>query len=393
MDLIYLYIGGSRKKTSVQQKVVCQIHQLNNNGISAKGFFYSNDITTEEKLDEFITLKPLPIYSKKYRFFNSRFKSSFDADYIFNELKKTKFDILFVRYGLTSFKMFKLLLYFSSKAILYIPSNIISEPFHEKKANKYYSLFSWLLKWIDYFIFSYLLNYYLYFFILPKLKATVAFTPEFATIIQKKSFNRATVIYNRDGADLLSIKPRNYTPSLDTFKLVFLKGSAVQQPWAGLERLIKSIAARPDLNFELYITGKVVDDEFSNFSFVKLTGRLTEDELENLINTVDIGVSNLSNYMIGFNETTNLKSRDYFARGLPFIQANTMPDVEGTRAAKYYLNIENSNSLIDMDQVKQFILNIRSDQDHVTEMRKFSEERLDWKHTVKELAESIRSTN
>ena len=59
MDLIYLYIGGSRKKTSVQQKVVCQIHQLNKNGISAKGFFYSNEIITEEKLDEFITLKPL----------------------------------------------------------------------------------------------------------------------------------------------------------------------------------------------------------------------------------------------------------------------------------------------------------------------------------------------
>lgn len=393
MDLIYVYVGGSRKRTSVQQKVVCQIHQLNNNGISARGFFYSNDITADEKLDEFITLKPLPAYTKKHRFFHSRFKSSFDADYIFNDLKKINFDLLFVRYGLTSFKMFSLLSYFSSKAILYIPSNIISEPFQEKKANKYHSLFSWAIKWIDYFIFTYLLNHYLYFFVLPKIKATVAFTPEFAKIIRKKSLNRATVIYNRDGADILSIKPRNFVPSADAFKLVFLKGSAVQQPWAGLERLIKSIAARPDLKFELYITGKVVDDEFGSYSFVKLTGRLMDEELENLIDTVDVGVSNLANYMIGFSETTNLKSRDYFARGLPFIQANTMPDVEGTIAAKYYLNIENSDAVIDMDKVVQFILKMRQDKDHVREMRKFAEERLDWKYTVKELSESIKSLN
>ena len=39
------------------------------------------------------------------------------------------------------------------------------------------------------------------------------------------------------------------------------------------------------------------------------------------------------------------------------------------------------------DKVKNFILNIRSDKNHVMEMRKFAEERLDWKHTVKELAE------
>lgn len=393
MDLIYLYIGGSRKKTSVQQKVVCQIHQLNKNGISAKGFFYSKEIIYEEKLDEFITLKPLPAYKKKHRFFHSRIKSAFEANYIFNELKAINFNTLYVRYGLTSLNMFRLLSYFSSKTILYIPSNIISEPFQEKKANKYHSVFSWMIKWIDYFIFSYILNYYLYLFVIPKLKATVAFTPEFASIIKRKSLNRAKVIYNRDGADILSIKPRNYVLSHDTYKLIFLKGSSVQQPWAGLDRLAKSIAARPDLKIELYITGKVFDDEFCNYPFVKLTGRLTEEELENLISTVDIGVSNLANYLIGFNETTNLKSRDYYARGLPFIQANTMPDVEGCSASKYYLNIENSNSLIDMDKVKNFILNIRLDKNHVTEMRRFAEEWLDWKHTVKELAESIKSIN
>jgi hypothetical protein len=297
-----------------------------------------------------------------------------------------------VRYGSPTLSMFKLLKFFGKKTLLYIPSNIISEPFQEAKHDKFNSLASWALKWIDYFIFSYLFNYYLYLFVLPKLSA-VAFTPEFANMIKKKSLNRATVIYNRDGVDTKAVTPRTYNPSDGAYKLIFLKGSAVQQPWAGLERLVKSIAARPDLKFELYITGRVLNEEDFNYPFVKLTGRLPDEDLEDLINTMDIGVSNLANYMIGFNETTNMKSRDYYARALPFIQSNTMPDVNGTKAEKYYLLVENNDSLINMDRVQNFIQEMKSDMSHITEMSRFAEEQLDWNITVKDLVKSIKELN
>jgi glycosyltransferase involved in cell wall biosynthesis len=393
MDIVYLYIGGSAKQTSVQKKVVCQIHEMNKNGVSARGFFYSNEVKQEEKLDEYISLKPIPTYTKQHRFFHKRHKSAFDAAYIFNDLKKHKFDYLFVRYGSPTLSMFKLLKFFGKKTLLYIPSNIISEPYQEAKHDKFNSVASWVLKWIDYFVFSYLFNYYLYLFVLPKLKSAVAFTPEFANMIKKKSLNRATVIYNRDGVDTKAVTPRTYTPSDGAYKLIFLKGSAVQQPWAGLERLVKSIAACPDLKFELYITGRVLNEEDFNYPFVKLTGRLSDEDLEKLINSMDIGVSNLANYMIGFNETTNMKSRDYFARSLPFVQSNTMPDVIGTKAEKYYLLVENNSSLIDMDKVANFIKDMKSDANHIKEMSSFAQEKLDWNITVKELVKSIKELN
>lgn len=389
MNLIYVYIGGSRRETSVQQKVVCQIRELNKSGINTRGFFYSNDVLVEEELDEYITLKPLPKYSKKHILFESRFKNSFDTKHIHSDLRKYDFDRLFIRFHGSSISMFKMLNCFASKTYLYIPSNIISEPFQERKHNKYYSFLSWLIKWIDYFIFSFVFNYILYLFILPKLKGTVVFTPEFAKMIERKTLYRAKIIYNRDGVDIEKVKLRKYKPSDDVYKLVFLKGSAVQQPWAGLDRLIKSINARPDLKFELYITGKIYDEENFNFPFVKLTGRLTNNELEELIDNVDIGVSNLANYMIGFNETTNLKSRDYFARGLPFIQANTMPDVDEYEIKKYYLYIDNNDSLIDMNKVKDFIDRIRVDSNHPEIMREFAQQKLDWSITVNELAKNL----
>lgn len=393
MSLVYLYIGGSAKQTSVQKKVVCQIHEMNNNGLLARGFFYTSEITKEEELDEYITLKPLPKYNKQHRFFHKRYKAAADVKYIISDLKKNEFDLLFVRFAGPSLSLFKLLRLFADKVLLYIPSNIISEPYQEAKHDKFNSIASWLLKWVDYFVFSYFLNYYLYLFILPKLKSTIAFTPEFANIIKRKSLKRANVIYNRDGVDTASVLPRNYIPDQGAYKLIFLKGSAVQQPWAGLERLVKSIAARPDLKFELYITGKVFNEEDFNFPFVKLTGRLSDEDLEGLINKMDLGVSNLANYMIGFSETTNMKSRDYYARALPFMQSNTMPDVSGTQAEKYFLLVENNDSLIDMDRVTNFILNIRSDENYITEMNRFAKERLDWNVTVKELVQSIKELN
>ena len=169
-----------------------------------------------------------------------------------------------------------------------------------------------------------------------------------------------------------------------------MKGSSMQQPWSGLDRLIKSIEDNGADRFKLYITGNVIDEGIYKKPFVKLTGRLSEEDLQNLVNQVDLGVSNLANYMIKFNETTNLKSRDYFARGLPFVQANSMPDVEGTEGDKYYLQLSNDDSIIPMQDIYEFAHKIRKDSEHTKNMRAFAESTLDWKVTVAELAAELK---
>jgi hypothetical protein len=95
--------------------------------------------------------------------------------------------------------------------------------------------------------------------------------------------------------------------------------------------------------------------------------------------------------MIGFNETTNLKSRDYYARGLPFIQANTMPDIDGTDAQRYYLLLPNNDTDIDVQRVYDFALSMRKDKFHAGKMRFFAEKNLDWKVTVAELGACLKN--
>jgi hypothetical protein len=391
MKLIYIYIGGSKKTTSVQRKVISQIAELNNQGINTIGWFYNESNEIEELINENIILKPLNKLGKSPLFFLGYFRVKHIHQQVLDQISHESFDILFIRHFGNSGLYFKLLNKYAKKTILYMPSNPVSEGFQERKANESNSLISGIFKWFEYFLFIYISHYYLYKVIFPKLKAIVAYTPEFCNILNHKSGNKSRMIYNRDGIDAnrVPIRKLNYV-NKEVYRLIFLKGSAVKQPWAGLDRLIKSIMACKGINFHLYICGNVIDKENYNYDFITLTGTLSGNELDDLIDNVDIGVSNLANYLIGFNETTNMKSREYFARGLPFIQANKMPDIDNYDVKKYYLNIDNNDSLIDMFKVKDFIDRIRKDKYHPIIMREFSQQHLDWNITVRELADSIR---
>jgi hypothetical protein len=389
MTLIYVYIGGS-KASSVQQKVVNQVKEMNAHGMKAIGWFFTQEVEVDTSFGEYIVLKPLKNYSKKYEFFQKNYEEQFHYKQIIEALKDASFDILFIRHGSPGTAYFKMLKQWANKIYLYIPSNSIAENFQERKANKSNSTASWIIGWFQYFWFIWFMHYRLFWFVLPKLKGVVAFTPEFAKMLKLKSLSKAKTIYNRDGADCPNVKVRTFLPmNPKVYSFVFLKGSSMQQPWAGLERLIASIKARPDIPCQLYITGKVYNPEDFQESFIQLTDRLEDDKLAELINGVDVGVSNLANYMIQFNETTNLKSRDYYARGLPFIQANTMPDIEGTKGADYYLNLPNNSQLIDMDKVVSFIEKMRKNHNHPNEMRNYAEENLSWNKTVGELIKNI----
>ena len=66
-----------------------------------------------------------------------------------------------------------------------------------------------------------------------------------------------------------------------------------------------------------------------------------------------------------------------------------MPDVDGTYAQNYYLKLPNDATLIDMELVYDFAIKMRSDKNHIQQMRKFADENLDWRVTVGELSKLL----
>lgn len=392
MKLVYVYLGGSKNESSVQTKIICQINELNNNSIHTTGYFFTPEVDEIYNLTPQVSLIPLKPYFKKHKFFNKYFETKYFYKQINDWLikERNKFDLIFLRHGKSSPTYFNLLKEFSDKILLYIPSNSIMENYREVQYAKKVSFISTLFRWIEFYFCFYFYEVQLWKNYLSKLRGVVVFTEEFGNILKKYSKKNINIIFNRDGVNCNEIPLRNFKGySNKKIKLLFMKGSSLNQPWSGLNRLIESIKLDNKNRFELYITGSVNNKEDYQEDFITLTGRLTNDELIALVNEVDLGVSNLSNYLINFNETTNLKSRDYFARGLPFIQANTMPDVEGTIAKNYYLLLPNDNSILNMDSIADFALNMRAEKDISQKMRDFALKNLDWSITVKELSNKI----
>jgi hypothetical protein len=391
LKLAYIFLGGSLSGSSVQSKIICQITELRNNGFEAEGWFFSPSIQEKVSLNEFITIHPLKPYKAERNYFNNYYENQFYYGQINEYISANDVDCIFLRHGASGTEYFKLLKKHADKLFLYIPSNTIGENFSERKHAPPSGLLGMAFRWWEYFRYFYIYEKQLIRKYLPLLKSVVVFTPEFGRILNAAANRKINIIYNRDGADCQSVKLRTPEYNSEKIKLLFMKGSSMQQPWSGLERLMRSIERQESDLFELYITGNVVEKELYDKPFVKLTGRLSNEELEQLVNEVDLGVSNLANYMIGFNETTNLKSRDYYARGLPFIQANTMPDIDGTDAQRYYLLLPNNDTDIDVQRVYDFALSMRKDKFHAGKMRFFAEKNLDWKVTVAELGACLKN--
>ncbi len=395
LRLIYVFNAGVLKQKSVQHKIYCQIRELRAHGIDAKGWFF-NTLEGPEREgthNEFIDKFPLPRYTKKHRFFNAHHRNQFHYQYIagFLDAHSDSYDIIFLRQNGNGKGWEEIINTVGDKTYMYTPSNRLRETYCERRYAKKESLLSSIISWYGYFRFWLREKRLLKHFV-SKLKGVVTFTPEFGQIIQKDSLAKVGLIYNRDGVDTGTVPPRSIKERKgEEVKMIFLKGSNQEQKWAGLDRLISSIESYPDLPFRLYITGNAnKDPQRYGRPFVTLTGRLPNDELEELIDDVDLGVSNLENYLIHFSETTNLKSRDYYSRGLPFIQSNTMPDIEGTKGERYYLRVSNDDSIIDMQEVYDFAMRMRTEREHPQKMHDFAVSHLDWNITVGELAETIK---
>lgn len=392
MKLVYVFLGGSQQGSSVQNKIIAQIRALNNHGIETKGWLFSPSIDEPLQLNSYAVLMPIARYQGTPKYFKTYYENQYYYQEIHKYLKahEGEYGCIFLRHGASGPSYFELLKQFGHKLFLYIPSNSIRENFRERQYAEPNGIVGQFFRWWEYFKYFYLWEKKLFRTVIDKLAGVVVFTPEFAGILNRQNRNKAKMIYNRDGADCARVHVRNPSYIGSKVRLLFMKGSGLQQPWSGLKRLIESIESTGEGRFELVITGNVYNSKEYEKPFVTLTGRLSDGELEVLTNEVDLGVSNLANYLIDFNETTNLKSREYFARGLPFIQANTMPDIDGTEAEGYYLNLPNNSSLINMDEVFDFAMKMRSNTNHPHEMRSFAEKHLDWEITVGELAVELK---
>lgn len=155
-------------------------------------------------------------------------------------------------------------------------------------------------------------------------------------------------------------------------QLVFIGSPG--QSWHGLDKIGALIHALPEFNF--HIIGpdrlacvKLWKQEPANVVF---HGYLANDEAQNIIKNMDVGISTLALHRKDMSEACPLKVRQYLAQGLPIIAASSDPDIESHQ--DFYLQIPNNqlNVSVSLDEIRAFVTRVTGDAKVRSEARRYA---------------------
>jgi glycosyltransferase involved in cell wall biosynthesis len=193
-----------------------------------------------------------------------------------------------------------------------------------------------------------------------------------------------------NGFDVDSV-PVRQPPSCSGTDLTILCVATVSF-WHGIDRLITGIAHyKGPVNIQLHIAGtgpeinnlKKLGHGLGIHDHIIFHGFTTGHDLDVLYNQCHIAVGSLGMHRKGLTMTSELKSREYCARGIPFVIACGDSDFPADFSA--ILRLPSDESPIDMDQVILFASSISRDIDHAQTMRRYARENLDWSVKMKKL--------
>lgn len=199
-------------------------------------------------------------------------------------------------------------------------------------------------------------------------------------------FRNSKAINISNAVDVTSYSLRQ--PQLDSGKINVIAVASMCY-WHGYDRLITAMVEltdKPQIHFHLVgddgdgslLKWKemVKNNDLSDyFSFY---GRKFGKELDDLFNMCDVAVASLALYRTNCYYASELKLREYIARGIPFIHTANDPSLDNNIIGKYSLVLENNSSKIDIDNIIAFSMKLKKDQIHPMILRRYASEKLGW---------------
>lgn len=193
----------------------------------------------------------------------------------------------------------------------------------------------------------------------------------------------ALVIDN--GVNVDAIPLRSPAPEKDAVHILAL---ASMSYWHGYDRLIRSLAEyRGHQKVVVHMVGgndggmlpqwQKLSEELGVADKVIFHGKMYGDALKEMFDLCDVGVNALGQYTKNLSATSELKVREYTARGLPFLCSVEDPALEHTDEP-FWLRVANDASVPDMAQIVEFALNMRGDKAHPQRMRRYAQQHMTW---------------
>ncbi|WP_027715117.1 glycosyltransferase [Desulfuromonas sp. TF] len=189
-------------------------------------------------------------------------------------------------------------------------------------------------------------------------------------------------------------------PRPEDSEVIRLVGVANLSFWHGYDRIISGLARhyagdnpRPVV-FEIVGSGQELErlqnDARRNdlTEHVTFHGPLHGAELDEVLGRCHIGVSSIGMHRLQV-DTSNLKSREFCARGIPFVIA--YEDRDFSKELEFVFHVSANDEPVDITKLLEFYDALRiKNPDFTGEMRKYAEERLTWRGKMKPVAETVR---
>lgn len=214
------------------------------------------------------------------------------------------------------------------------------------------------------------------------------------------TFNGCPAIRIENGIapDLMPL--RNPVKESDKVNILALSSMSY---WHGYDRLIKSLAEyKGDKNVMIHIVGA---DDGGSLSQWKETVKENEledkvifhgpkykEELNGIFDLCDIGVNSMAMFRKGFEDTSELKTREYIARGLPFV--SSVYDVILDDLDKdLFIKISNDETIPSMEEIVSFALRVKEDKTARERLRNYALKTMTWTAMYKKVFERLEGEN
>lgn len=198
-------------------------------------------------------------------------------------------------------------------------------------------------------------------------------------------------LLSANGIHVASVPISMLRPSWPADEFVFI-GVASLADWHGFDRIIRGVAdhlkitnqkARfiivgdGDARNQLALLAKDLDItdliEFKGF----LSGVALDAEFER----AHVAVASLGLYRKGLEAASDLKSREYTARGMPFVTAGY--DLDFDPKPDFVFEVKNNNETAEILEIIDWYAKLQSKQCHPSKIREYAENHLDFSNKIK----------
>ena len=203
----------------------------------------------------------------------------------------------------------------------------------------------------------------------------------------KDIYGVPTIKY-KNGYDLKQFFVRNPIEDKKTVDLLCL---AIFNKWHGYERLLKGLSnyykngGDKDIIIHFVGDGPELNKymKLSSYekleSHVKFYGKMILEDVDPVFDVCDVGICTLGNYKRGILQSSELKLRQYLAKGIPIVTASQI-DIFENKNFEYRLNYPNDDSEIDIREILNFcksLYGIKSKKEVTREIRNFADKEID----------------